>query len=647
MESNVVSACSLGPQHSTGDHPSTLDRRRSLGFAGAWSLPSKLRSRVGTKQDGFPARSFTRCCSCQTGNGAWGANAREELPLPLRPCPLPADAVSVTNAPPPPSISESQPAWTAPMWASPLSIKRRIFCNRSLKMESIVAVGFDMDYTLAQYRSETFETLVHSHTVNKLVSVFGYPKAVSEAQFDWRYMMRGLIIDKKRGNIIKVDRHKYVKIAYHGFKQFSREERVSTYCRSEVRDSFDAPDYAMIDTLFSLAEADLFMSLVELKDSQPDALAGKEYAEIYRDVRAAVDLCHRDGSLKRAVAADPGKYIHKDDCLVQVLKNFKADGKKLFLATNSLWDYTNVVMNFLLTERSGAEKNLNWLEYFDVVMTGCGKPAFFSANQPLFVVDPVNGKLGNTDNGAPTISIDEEDLPSLQLASTAPDLGQGGKAQVFQGGTYFDLHKMLDIRSGSDVLYIGDHIYGDILRSKKSLGWRTMLVVPELETELEILSKHSGIQEELQNLRDKRDALDDKIHRLEWNIKHRLGGSLEDDPRFRKHKMMVQELWRQREDIRVKHRTLLHDHHKAFHPIWGRLLKTGYQNSRLAHQIERFACLYTSHVGNLIFHSPRKSYRGRVDRMAHEEDPCLGLMGDDVVRGCGMFEDEAADFDAD
>lgn len=30
-----------------------------------------------------------------------------------------------------------------------------------------------------------------------------------------------------------------------------------------------------------------------------------------RDVRAAVDLCHRDGSLKRAVAKDPGHYIHE------------------------------------------------------------------------------------------------------------------------------------------------------------------------------------------------------------------------------------------------------------------------------------------------------------------------------------------------
>lgn len=72
------------------------------------------------------------------------------------------------------------------------------------------------------------------------------------------------------------------------------------------------------------------------------------YANLYRDVRAAVDLCHRDGSLKREVAAHPEQYIHADPHLVPMLNMYKAAGKKLFLATNSLWDYTHVVMNFLL-----------------------------------------------------------------------------------------------------------------------------------------------------------------------------------------------------------------------------------------------------------------------------------------------------------
>jgi hypothetical protein len=41
-----------------------------------------------------------------------------------------------------------------------------------------------------------------------------------------------------------------------------------------------------------------------------------------------------------------------------------------------------------------------------------------------------------------------------------------------QGGNYVDLHSMLGVSSGTEVLYVGDHIYGDILRSKKVRGAR-------------------------------------------------------------------------------------------------------------------------------------------------------------------------------
>lgn len=57
----------------------------------------------------------------------------------------------------------------------------------------------------------------------------------------------------------------------------------------------------------------------------------------------------------------------------------------------------------------------------------------------------------------------------LQMGSIMSqlDLGDNDKAAVFQGGNHTDLHRMLGIRSGTQVLYVGDHIYGDILRSKK------------------------------------------------------------------------------------------------------------------------------------------------------------------------------------
>ena len=55
-----------------------------------------------------------------------------------------------------------------------------------------------------------------------------------------------------------------------------------------------------------------------------------------------------------------------------------------------------------------------------------------------------------------------------------------------------------------------------------------------------------------------------------------------------------------------------------FHNVWGQLFKAGYQNSRFAHQVERFACLYTSKVNNLLYYSPYKSYRTSADVMPHD-----------------------------
>ena len=70
------------------------------------------------------------------------------------------------------------------------------------------------------------------------------------------------------------------------------------------------------------------------------------------------------------------------------------------------------------------------------------------------------------------------------------------------------------------VLYLGDHIYGDILRSKKTLGWRTMLIVPELASELAILARNAQTTRRLRALRQQRDALEDQIQRLSWGLQH-------------------------------------------------------------------------------------------------------------------------------
>ena len=68
--------------------------------------------------------------------------------------------------------------WSSPEGGHKIDIGKQIFCNRSLNMKNIVAVGFDMDYTLAQYKPETFESLAYGGTVRKLVYDLGYPSEV-------------------------------------------------------------------------------------------------------------------------------------------------------------------------------------------------------------------------------------------------------------------------------------------------------------------------------------------------------------------------------------------------------------------------------------------------------------------------------------
>ncbi|XP_027330029.1 5'-nucleotidase domain-containing protein 4-like isoform X2 [Abrus precatorius] len=512
----------------------------------------------------------------------------------------------------PGSDSAKGQAWSSsPDFGPKTDIGKQIFCNRPLNMKSIVAVGFDMDYTLAQYIPETFESLAYQHTVEKLVYDLKYPSELLNWSFNSNYMVRGLVLDKKRGNILKMDRHKYVKVAYHGFQELSKEDKVETYANTLVYDSFDGPDYALIDTLFSLAEAYLFAQLVDFKDKNPGKIPEHvDYASLYKDVRDAVDLCHRDGTLKQKVAINPKRYINEDTSIVPMLKMLRDSGRATFLVTNSLWDYTNTVMNFLCgSDGANESTKFDWLKYFDIVITGSAKPSFFlEGNRAnLFEVEAESGMLLNTDNGSPMPQVGNV---SARILTEVNDRAR----KVFQGGSVGHLHNLLSIESSSQVLYVGDHIYGDILRSKKLLGWRTMLVIPELEKEVKLLWESRDARKELQFLRTERDRIEDEMHYLNESL--RLKNP--DDDTKQKLNSKLDKLKLERERVRLSHQEAQRKLHHKFHEPWGQLMKTGYQNSRFAHQVERFACLYTSQVSNLALFSADKYYRPREDFMQHE-----------------------------
>ena len=70
---------------------------------------------------------------------------------------------------------------------------------------------------------------------------------------------------------------------------------------------------------------------------------------------------------------------------------------------------------------------------------------------------------------------------------------------VYSGGSCDVLSKMIGAK-GRDVLYFGDHIFGDVLKSKKLRGWKTYLVVPELNKELHVWTDKRRLFDKLESL---------------------------------------------------------------------------------------------------------------------------------------------------
>ena len=59
-----------------------------------------------------------------------------------------------------------------------LDRRRQVYCNRDLKLETIDAIGFDMDYTLAMYVQEELDALSVNLTLQRLVEHRGYDAGI-------------------------------------------------------------------------------------------------------------------------------------------------------------------------------------------------------------------------------------------------------------------------------------------------------------------------------------------------------------------------------------------------------------------------------------------------------------------------------------
>ncbi|CAH2047138.1 unnamed protein product, partial [Iphiclides podalirius] len=463
-------------------------------------------------------------------------------------------------------------------WFDKRDLAHRIFVNRSLHLENVKFYGFDMDYTLAEYKSPQYETLGFNLTKERLVKK-GYPREILEFEYDPSFPVRGLWFDTLYGNLLKVDAYGNILVCVHGFEFLKHSQVYELYPNKFL--TLDESRVYVLNTLFNLPETYLIACLIDFFTNSPQYTRERtgvrcgdlamSFKSIFQDVRSAVDFVHIHGDLKSKTIENLELYLKKDERLPMFLSRIRESGAKLFLLTNSDYNFTDKIMNYLFDFPHGAQPSdphRNWRTYFDWIVVDAKKPLFFGEGTTLRQVDTLTG--------------------ALKMGHHVGPLHEG---LVYSGGSC-DVFTELISAKGKDVLYIGDHIFGDILKSKKIGGWRTFLIVPELVQELHVWTDKCQLFAQLQNL----DV--------------QLGDMYKDLDSSTKEKPDISKL-------RMSIRDVTHKMDLAYGML-GSLFRSGSRQTFFSSQVVRYADLYAASFLNLMYYPFCYMFRAPAMLMPHE-----------------------------
>jgi HAD superfamily 5'-nucleotidase-like hydrolase len=471
---------------------------------------------------------------------------------------------------------------TLPAAAGAARVGRGIYSNRTLNLRAVRAIGFDMDYTLIHYHVDEWEQRAYDYLQQRLAEE-GWP--VDDLRFAPGFAMRGLIIDAALGNIVKADRFGYVKRVHHGTRRLEFDMQREHYARVLV-DLADAR-WIFLNTFFSLSEATMYAQLVDRFDA--GQLPGvRSYTDLWLGVHAALDATHAEGRLKAEIVQAPERYVDVDAETTLALLDLREAGKRLLLITNSEWSYTRAMMAFCFDRFLPAGSS--WRDLFELVIVAARKPDFFSTRGPLFAIVNEDGLL-NACIGGPT----------------APGCYFGGNASLVE--------EYLQI-SGSEILYVGDHLYTDVRVSKDVRRWRTGLIVRELEAEVVEVHAHRAEQARLDVLMAQKTALEREaaLLRLAAQRQQRRyapASPVEAEPQLARIRNQLEKLDAEIGPLAARLGSI-------YNPLWGPLMHAGVDASHLAGQLENYADIYTSRVSNFLGVTPFAYLRAPRTTMPHD-----------------------------
>lgn len=273
----------------------------------------------------------------------------------------------------------------------PASLKDTFFANSNAPnlLQDYDVLGFDADHCLVKYKLPQKTRLVCDITADDLCTNYGYPEELRH----WppslsAIALNNVIWDIEHRTLLKLGEGKIIVQAFRGSQRISESEIVAIYGSPPIFEAFNYPTQTVSDlskiegahgalmTYFDCSRAPVIAHALDLL--QKGVIKDKTDLEFAKDLVKSIMSQHVHwnkeecqpivsfGSFFAAIMADPSNYIVYQPELRQRLEQLKAHGMKLFLGTNSHYEYMHVIMKASLGD--------DWQQLFDLNIANCRKP---------------------------------------------------------------------------------------------------------------------------------------------------------------------------------------------------------------------------------------------------------------------------------
>jgi hypothetical protein len=227
------------------------------------------------------------------------------------------------------------------------------------------------------------------------------------------------------------------------------------------------------------------------------------------------------------------------------------------------------------------------------VIVGARKPHFFTMHNPHFEVATEEGLLRQA-------------------------VGPMREGVAYLGGSARMVEQLLGL-SGDEILYVGDHMFGDVRVTKAVLRWRTALVLRELEAEIDAVEEFRPDELQLAAWMQEKEGIEARLAAAQLQAQ-RLQAGYGPQPALSLEQLQteVEALRQELRAIDERIAPLAQEASALSHGRWGLLMRAGNDKSHLARQVERYADIYMSRVSNFLFTTPFVYMRSPRGNLPHD-----------------------------